>query len=84
MGSVECVTFHEPDSQDNWGGATDAEGSVVGSEEGARRVTMIGGCCIWVAERVGWVAERKGRVDTGEDLWVSRLNNNDDRMLRGW
>jgi hypothetical protein len=41
MGRVECVTFHEPDSHDNWGGATEAEGSVVGSEDGARRVTMV-------------------------------------------
>lgn len=40
MGSVECVTFHEPDSHDNWGGEIEAEDSVAGSEDGARRVTM--------------------------------------------
>jgi len=40
MGSVECVTFHEPDSHDNWGGEIEAVDSVAGSEDGARRFSM--------------------------------------------
>ena len=42
MGSVECVTFHEPDSHFRAGGGMDGEGSVEGRLEGARRVIMLG------------------------------------------
>jgi hypothetical protein len=41
MGSVEWVTFQEPESHDRAGGASEGEGSVDGRDDGARRVTMV-------------------------------------------
>jgi hypothetical protein len=43
MGSVECVTFQEPDSHDNGGGAIAGDGVLEGSDDGARSVTMMMG-----------------------------------------
>lgn len=57
MGSVEWVTFHGPDSHCSEGGATDGEGSVAGSDEGARRVTIAADVCRY-AVRFLWTAFR--------------------------
>lgn len=41
MGSVEWVTFQEPESHDRVGGGREGEGSVEGRVDGARRVTIL-------------------------------------------
>tara|TARA_R110002003_G_scaffold104_9_gene8256 strand:+ start:14062 stop:14223 length:162 start_codon:yes stop_codon:yes gene_type:complete len=41
MGSVECVTCHGPLSQESVGAEMEGEDWVVGSEDGARRVTIV-------------------------------------------
>ena len=80
MGSVEWVTFHDPDSHDSWGGVREDEGEVVGSEDGARRVAMVndtadrrildGDVAAW-----GWVAIDGWVVEMGKmDAWILEKN----------
>ena len=64
IGSVEWVTFQEPDSHDRVGGASEGDGSVDGRDDGARRVTMVRRLVI------GDVCGG-GRAESGEILWVS-------------
>jgi hypothetical protein len=72
MGSVECVTFHEPASQESFGGGMVGEGSVVGSVEGARRATIFGGVVVFGA----------CGVTVGEDAVALGLFGSDARLRR--
>jgi hypothetical protein len=53
MGSVEWVTFHGPESHLRVGGGIEGEDSVVGSVDGARRVTIVAGAGRGVGAEVG-------------------------------
>ena len=63
MGSVECVTFHVPDSHDNWGGVMEAEVLVVGSE--VERLTLSRAVGLWRGETRGY-----WRIFVGNVGWI--------------
>ena len=69
MGSVEWVTFQEPDSHDRRGGMRDGEAAVVERDEGARRVA-IGENAMAVADGLTWRSKTRGNW---RYLWVRRL-----------